>query len=393
MEDGKEVKYPFYYWNLLSCICLPVRHLPFKKDLVWAPVMEYSDADNTERVYSDLHTGNYWWTEQDKLLKGATLVPIICGSNKTLLTTMAGNQSAWPVYLTIGNIPKSIRKKPSANAVLLLALLPKFPKGNNAASTRAGFHKALTTVFEPLKDVFAKGLDLDCADGFVRYCFPRLAAWMADTLEQSLLTRIIGGFCPVCTVPNDCLGEQAKEWSLRMPRNKRKRKNSSVNEPEEQDSPPEESVKQEHAQVTFVECLWPELDPYKVVAPDTLHQLQLGLFKHYLIPWTVELLRQTNNNRLKHIISWMVNELDRRMSGIPKFQGLHSQPEGRFSTLTQLTGKEYRELTRIFLVAVAPLLMHHRLRLQAIQASVDFMLLASYQSHSDATIKFLMKSL
>jgi hypothetical protein len=125
----------------------------------------------------------YWWTEQAKLPKGATLVLIICGFDKTLLLTMAGNQSAWPVYLTNGNISKAIQKKLSANAVLLLAILPKFPKGNNAASTRAGFHKALTIVFEPLKEIFATGIDLNYADGLVRHCFLRLAAWMADTPE------------------------------------------------------------------------------------------------------------------------------------------------------------------------------------------------------------------
>jgi hypothetical protein len=77
--------------------------------------------------------------------------------------------------------------------------------------------------------VFAKGLDLDCADGFVRFSFPRLAAWMADTLEQSLLASIIGGLYPVYTVSKDFLGEQEKEGLLRVPKNKRKQKNSSVN--------------------------------------------------------------------------------------------------------------------------------------------------------------------
>jgi hypothetical protein len=196
VEKEKEVKHPFYYRNLLDCVRLLLRHLPFKKDLVWAPVRHFSDAQHLERLYSDPHTGDNWWTEQEKLPKGATLGPVICGSDKTLLTTMA-RQSAWPVYITIGNIPKHIRKKQSANAVLLLALLPKFPKGNNAASTRAGFHIALTTIFGPLRNVFSSRLDMDCADGFVRFCFPKLAAWMADTPKQSLLTSIIGGFCPV----------------------------------------------------------------------------------------------------------------------------------------------------------------------------------------------------
>ncbi len=78
----------------------------------------------TDCIYSDTHTADCWWSEQEKLPKGATLAPVICGSDKTLLTIMAGYQSAWPVDLTIGNIPKHVRKKPSANAELLLALLP-----------------------------------------------------------------------------------------------------------------------------------------------------------------------------------------------------------------------------------------------------------------------------
>ncbi len=45
------------------------------------------------------------------------------------------------------------------------------------------------------------------------------------------------------------------------------------------------------------------------------------------------------------------------------------------------------------MIAVAPVLMHHPLHLEAIQAEIDFMMLASYQSHSDTTVKFLVKSL
>jgi hypothetical protein len=80
------------------------------------------------------------------------------------------------------------------------------------------------------------------------------------------------------------------------------------------------------------------------------------------------------------------------MSAMPKFQGMRSLPNGQFSTATQLTGKEYQELTRIFLVAVAPLLIYHLQHLEAIRAGIDFILLACYQSHSDTTLKFLQKS-
>ncbi len=159
---------------------------------------------------------------------------------------MARNQSAWPVYLTIGNIPKHVRKKPSANTVLLLALLPKFSKGNNGASTRAGFHKALTMVFEPLQKVFSTGLDLDCINSFIMFCFLRLTAWMADTPEQSLLTSLIGGFCPVCTAPKDCMGKQIETWAVRESSDRRKRKNLSADHEELPDDPSDNFLKQYH---------------------------------------------------------------------------------------------------------------------------------------------------
>ena len=55
--------------------------------------------------------------EKDK--PGATIVPILISTDKTLLTLFR-NKSAYPIYLTIGNIPKEIRRKPSARAYVLL---------------------------------------------------------------------------------------------------------------------------------------------------------------------------------------------------------------------------------------------------------------------------------
>jgi hypothetical protein len=41
---------------------------------------------------------------QEGLPEGATLIPIILGSDKTRLTMLSGNKEAWPVYMSIGNI-------------------------------------------------------------------------------------------------------------------------------------------------------------------------------------------------------------------------------------------------------------------------------------------------
>ncbi|KAG1721620.1 uncharacterized protein EDB91DRAFT_1017225, partial [Suillus paluster] len=55
---------------------------------------------------------------------GATLVPVILSSDKTQLCQFQGDKTAYPVYLTIGNILKSIHCKPSFHTQKLIGYLP-----------------------------------------------------------------------------------------------------------------------------------------------------------------------------------------------------------------------------------------------------------------------------
>jgi hypothetical protein len=50
-------------------------------------------------------------------------------------------------------------------------------------------------------------------------------------------------------------GDQGKEWPMRVPKNKRKRKNDDMDETEEGNSTLNNSVQHEHPQTTFMECL------------------------------------------------------------------------------------------------------------------------------------------
>ena len=53
---------------------------------------------------------------------GATIIPVIISSDKTQLT-LFHNQQAYPVYLTIGNLPKELHQKPSLHGQVLLVYL------------------------------------------------------------------------------------------------------------------------------------------------------------------------------------------------------------------------------------------------------------------------------
>ena len=108
---------------------------------------------------------------------GSTILPVISASDQTHLTNFSGDKKAWPVYLTLGNIVSTVRNKPSAMAMILVALLPvppKFSKQQKAAQmdtqrdiNRQILHLVLEQVFQPLCDPGKHGIDLPCADGKV----------------------------------------------------------------------------------------------------------------------------------------------------------------------------------------------------------------------------------
>jgi len=83
-------------------------------------------------------------------------------------------------------------------AVLLLALLPIPPK--QSKSSKADQHQrqinadtlrhVFELIFAPLQDPEHDCVPIDCADGKVRRCFPILAAWIADHMENVALHGI-----------------------------------------------------------------------------------------------------------------------------------------------------------------------------------------------------------
>jgi len=102
IEDDPHIFGTLYYRDSFKCIEFHLVHLPFQAHLDLEPV-RLADSEGP-RIYSEMNRGDWWWDTHDQLPAGATIVPVICASDKTHLTNFSDDQHAWPLYLTIVNI-------------------------------------------------------------------------------------------------------------------------------------------------------------------------------------------------------------------------------------------------------------------------------------------------
>jgi len=101
-----------------------------------------------------------------------------------------------PVYLSLGNIHKSFRRKRNSRAWLLLA---KLPTGQ--------FHR---TEFGPGKVKIEKmpGIhEMVGPDAKLRRCITVLMAWIADLEEQLMIAGVASFHCPICFATKADLGD------------------------------------------------------------------------------------------------------------------------------------------------------------------------------------------
>ena len=81
------------------------------------------------------------------------------------------------MYLTLGNIPRSLRRKPSKSACILIGYLPietELLKATTLSDQKIGsyhqrlFHKAMAHILGPLKEAGTSGILLTGGNGEVR---------------------------------------------------------------------------------------------------------------------------------------------------------------------------------------------------------------------------------
>jgi hypothetical protein len=257
---------------------------------------------------------------------------VILSTDKTTLTQFSGDKMAYPVYLTIGNISKAIRRRPSSHATTLIGYLPvQIP--DCFADPKVGkyrlFHACMRTILEPLREAGKSGVEMTCADAFIRKVFPVLAAYVADFPEQCLVACCGEKRCPVCAVHRDRRGENvaspprtqaSTEWVLHH----------------------QEAGKEPRMFVTLglrevFSPFWagmPHSDIFSCITPDMLHQLHKGVFKDHVVSWCQRIIGK--------------KALDNRFKAMTDFPGLRHFKNG-ISKVKRWGGRDFKEMERVFL--------------------------------------------
>ncbi|KAG1770541.1 hypothetical protein EDD22DRAFT_977201 [Suillus occidentalis] len=360
-----------YFRDILQCVKALYRDPELAPYLVFAPERHYSDEDQTQRLYHDMYTGNWWWhTQNDK--PGATIIPILLSSDKTQVT-MFRNKAAYLIYMTIGNLPKEIHRQPSRNAQILVGYLPttKLEHITNKAARRRClanlFHACVRHIVEPLVEPGKDGIPIASGDGVLRRGHPLLACYIGDYPEQLLVTGMKTGECPKCDIPSTELGSKDLPFEMHD-------LHQILDALALVDEDPSQFAKACHdaGVKPLYHPFWQELphcNIYNAITPDVLHQIYQGL--------------------IKHLISWIKTaygeaEIDARCKRLPPNHNIRLFMKG-ISVLSRVSGTEHQQICRFLL----GLIIDIRLPDGASPAR----LIRAYPCHSDLTLELLSGAL
>ncbi|KAI0653489.1 hypothetical protein C8Q70DRAFT_1048441 [Cubamyces menziesii] len=373
--------FEIYYRDVIECIRALFGDPEFAGILVFTPERHYADKDHTIQVYFDMHTGKWWWNTQralNAIQPGTTIIPVIIASDKTQLT-LFGSKTAYPVYLTISNLPKDVRRKPSRRGQILLAYLPSTRRRMLANL----YHACLTRVLKPLKGAGVNGIVLASGDGALRRGHPIFALHVGDYLEQILATGTKQGECPKCPIPRNAIGEYSEQ-----PRELRDLNNvldalASTNTPgisyrEYAHACKDAGIK------PIIRPYWADLpfvNIYQSIVPDLLHQLYQGVIKH-LLGWLEKVFGS--------------DELDACCRRLPPNHNICLFLKG-ITKLQRVTGKEHGQICRFLLGLIIgiplPDGMSPACLVRAVRALLDFLYLVQYPAHTSESLELLKDAL
>ncbi|QRV74378.1 C2H2 zinc finger [Ceratobasidium sp. AG-Ba] len=375
-ENDKKEIVELWMRNALVIVKRLLRNKRLGKHIRFKPEIKWTTAEKTDRIRDETWTADLMWQIQGEIEdEYGTVITIIISSDETRLTNFSGDKKAHPVYITIGNLPKRLRRRTSQRANVLLGYLPvpkldfEPDKEKRRFHRQDLFHKCMKMMLEPLQEACKTGVEVPCADGAVRRIYPVLASYVADFPEQCRVACCKTNFCPLCTVHPDKKGDLGNS----PPRTR----DDMVEALEEHRA---------HGSINFVRWGMFEVDPFWkdypyvrldcLMSPDLLHQMHKGVMKDHLTKW------------LQHLLG--SQKVDERHTSMPEYHGMRHFKNG-ISTVSQWTGRELKEMVKVLLPIMAD--VEHTAAVKAGRALMDFLYLAHSSSLTDSDLADMEQAL
>ncbi|EUC66200.1 hypothetical protein RSOL_472470 [Rhizoctonia solani AG-3 Rhs1AP] len=351
--------------------------LALKDEYHFWPERHYTESNKANQQYGEAWSAEEWWRIQQKIRdEFATIGRYVIATDQTPLTGFCGSKKAHPVYFTIANLPKHIRRTHSHRAMVLVGYLP-IPDLDCEPNDKAArfmrdklFNDCIRDLLQPLTDAERVGMDVVCADGGVRRIYPTLSAAIADFPEQCRNACSRGSGCPVCVVQPKVRGDLDQDIPLRQ----KVPTLNAIIEHRKEGSPNFEDW--------GLHDMWPwwnrhtHIDIATMHTPDLLHQCHKGVFKDHLAKYMVPKLIGAK-------------EMDKRYVLMPRHNGVRHFKRG-ISKLSRSTGREAKEMMKVFLPVTADA---GPKAVQATHALLKFMYLAHSSTLTEAELREMDKQL
>ena len=148
----------------------------------------------------------------------------------------------------------------------------------------------MEVIFAPIAALGNSGLEVECADGKVRLCFPCLAAWIADHLENVTLHGIQQNQCAVCEVQPQELGSNLRNSVAKQDYRKYEDRFNKLSDNGQQ-------AEKELTDCGFkllLSVFWgiSNVQQSDLPKPDIVHVVYLGIFETNLMKWIIRFLKK-----------------------------------------------------------------------------------------------------
>jgi hypothetical protein len=320
---------------------------------------------------------------QESLPVGSTIIPVILGSDSTHLTNFSGGKKAWPVYMSLGNIPSNVRNNQSSRAWMVLAYIPvvDFIDDSKIRTTLLSrvYHQCMEICLDSLVEPGMNGTLVANPYGWLRLCYPRLAANICDYPEQCLTGCAAALTSPVTTARFHQLDSctlsppRTREWILTQIQH-------ACEEADPEDIPKYLAAARKRGLNGVHLPYWRFLPGYRpeiAICPDIMHGV-VKFWRDHILTWSLALIGE--------------GEYDKRLRALQPTIGFKHFKAG-IRHLSQWTCREDKELmrTHVALLAGAPGITSKVM--ENLRAFHDFAYLVQYSSHSVNTIKYISDAL